>query len=196
MKVRTVRQVKQQRPRFRRNAAAGTRPTFHAIRRCWRWRPCTTKTHLRSSHGQPLINLPPPSPLRKFAGGNESSASSSGAYKPVPPPKPVSPPYRMPPQPPGASSLYGEPSIPGAATASDAPLRTHSAKYPVSGLCIRPEFACAARCTYFTWCACKFRVPFQTVATATETKTFETHAYTHTGIWALFEVPQWYPLIV
>lgn len=39
----------------------------------------------------------------------------------------TSPPYRMPPQPPG---LCGEVPIPGAA--SDPPLRTHSSKFPVS----------------------------------------------------------------
>ncbi|KAJ9589648.1 hypothetical protein L9F63_017137 [Diploptera punctata] len=61
-----------------------------------------------------------------------------GAYKPVPPPKPLSsgachspPPYRMPPYP-----LYGETAIPGAAAASDtaastAGLHTHSSKFPI-----------------------------------------------------------------
>jgi hypothetical protein len=66
-----------------------------------------------------------------------------GAYKPVPPPKPLSscitttcyspPPYRMPPYP-----LYGETAIPGTA-ASEPPaasntsgLHTHSSKFPVS----------------------------------------------------------------
>lgn len=42
-----------------------------------------------------------------------------------------SPPYRMPPQPPG---LCGEVPIPGAA--SDPPLRTHSSKFPVSVICV------------------------------------------------------------
>ncbi|PSN35233.1 hypothetical protein C0J52_15516 [Blattella germanica] len=60
-----------------------------------------------------------------------------GAYKPVPPPKPLSsaachspPPYRMPPYP-----LYGETAIPGAtaqeAAASTAGLHTHSSKFPI-----------------------------------------------------------------
>lgn len=84
----------------------------------------------------------------------------------------------MPPQPPGAPSLYGEPSIPGAATASEAPLRTHSAKYPVSARtmaqathtqthmhstfedktasCLCPSILRAHYTTKFTLCKCKF----------------------------------------
>lgn len=63
---------------------------------------------------------------------NGYDTGSNAAYKPVPPPKPVSPPYRMPPQPPGGSSIYGEAPIPGAAATNDIPLRTHSSKFPVS----------------------------------------------------------------
>lgn len=65
----------------------------------------------------------------------------NSAYKPVPPPKPLSPPYRMPPQPLGSpANIYGEATIPGAAPSdhqlsgavSNISLRTHSSKFPVS----------------------------------------------------------------
>lgn len=55
--------------------------------------------------------------------------------------KTVTPPYRMPPQPPGASAtLYGDAPIPGAAPielstthiSTNITLRTHSSKFPVS----------------------------------------------------------------
>lgn len=165
MKVRTVRQVKQQRPRYKRQAATGiirsnedseysrgscdeelknlrvfrhepvggnvgrVDTKFAIVSIVFRCCSCVPFNFIIKIHTNPIKLMF----VLVFAGGNESSASS-GVYKPVPPPKPVSPPYRMPPLPPGASSLYGEPSIPGAATASEAPLRTHSAKYPVSVL--------------------------------------------------------------
>lgn len=79
--------------------------------------------------------------------GNENISNAVHNNKPVPPPKPISPPYRMPPQPPAAagSNIYGEPSnIPGAATSStnelpngissNITLRAHSSKFPVSSI--------------------------------------------------------------
>lgn len=64
---------------------------------------------------------------------------NNAVYKPVPPQKPLTPPYRMPPQPPGSLTHYGENHIlPGAAPMelqsgiSNLALRTHSSKFPVS----------------------------------------------------------------
>lgn len=69
------------------------------------------------------------------------ATANNAVYKPVPPPKPLSSPptYRMPPPPTGAA-LYNEqqlPPIPGATCSnyemqSNANLRTHSSKFPVS----------------------------------------------------------------
>lgn len=74
---------------------------------------------------------------RRAVVGHESTLGSSGiTYRPVPPPKPSSPPYRMPPQPQGGSAVYGEATIPGAATTNEISLRTHSSKFPVSNKAI------------------------------------------------------------
>lgn len=73
-----------------------------------------------------------------MAGDESTSIGNSSAYRPAPSTKPISPPYRMPPQPQNGNGIYSEASIPGTATTNEPQgttnisLRTHSSKFPVS----------------------------------------------------------------
>ncbi|XP_075233395.1 uncharacterized protein LOC142331397 isoform X2 [Lycorma delicatula] len=89
-----------------------------------------------TSESQLIVAPPlPPRGPHQTARIQTADVEGSGAYKPVPPPKPVPchspPPYRMPPYP-----LYSEPSatsapaIPGASDTQNN-LHTHSSKFPI-----------------------------------------------------------------
>lgn len=69
-----------------------------------------------------------------FTGLNNEITPTNEVKPATSPPTFLSPPYRMPPQPPGGSSIYSESHIPGA-TITEVPLRTHSSKFPVSLIC-------------------------------------------------------------
>lgn len=139
MRIRTVRQVKHQRPRKR-----GKVLFFNKFY----WSTCSftnqliisfsslpVSDNINNNNNQSLNNHN----YNQAAGSSGISgglANNASVYKPVPPPKPLSPPYRMPPPPTGAA-LYNEqlPPIPGATCSNyemqSQNLRTHSSKFPV-----------------------------------------------------------------